>query len=121
MDYRMGKQKLTADSRTVGDSIIVDKVSDGDNWQEVKRTLLINVGMGLTPVIRIEDADYNQSRVLYLTHAYDGRDLDVEYAEKTLSYLYRLWGRPVKLDTRVDGRQTLLCYGEFGFDRGAPR
>ena len=54
---------------------------------QVKETLIKNVGMGGIPVIRVEDADYGQNRTLYLVHAHEGRDLQLEYAEKTLAYM----------------------------------
>jgi stage V sporulation protein R len=96
---------------------VISKVSDEENWRKVKDTLLQNTGMGSVPVIRIEDADHGHNRVLYLRHAHDGRDLSLEYGERTLSYLYQLWGREVLLETQVQGRGLLLSYGEEGFDQ----
>ena len=63
-------------------------------------------------MIKIEDADYNKSRVLFLKHDHDGRDLHLEYAEKTLGYLHQLWGREVVLETMVNGRKSLLCFSD---------
>jgi stage V sporulation protein R len=102
-----------------GEDVIVSKVSDRDNWREVKETLLKNVGMGSVPVIKVEDADYGRNRTLYLKHYHDGRDLQLEYAEKTLGYLYRLWGREVMLESAVSGKKVLLSYGERGFSTRA--
>ena len=50
---------------------------------EVKETLIKNVGANSIPVIKVEDADFGQNRTLYLKHDHDGRDLQLEYAEKT--------------------------------------
>lgn len=99
------------------DEEVISRVSDEDNWQQVKDTLLKNIGMGAVPVIRIEDADYGHNRVLYLKHAHDGRDLGLEYAEKTLSYLHQLWGREVLLETVVQGKGMMLSYDEDGFNQ----
>jgi stage V sporulation protein R len=104
-----------------GDDLVVSDVSDEDGWRQVKETLIKSVGMGSIPVIRIEDADYNHNRTLLLTHGHDGRDLQLEYAEKTLGYLYRLWGREVALDTAVNGKRTSLTYGERGFSAKAAK
>ena len=98
-----------------GDEMIVAKVSDEEGWREVKATLLKNVGMGTVPVIKIEDADHNHNRTLYVKHEFDGRDLQWEYAERTLAFLYRLWGHEVVLETIANGQTTLLSYGETGF------
>ena len=99
-----------------GDNLVVTKVSDQDNWREVKDTLIRTVGMNAQPVIKIHDADYGNNRALYLKHDYDGRDLHIGYAEKTLGYLHQLWGHRVLLETLMKGKKTLLSYGEHGFD-----
>jgi spore cortex formation protein SpoVR/YcgB (stage V sporulation) len=43
------------------------------------------------------------------------RDLRLEHAEKTLGYVYRLWGRDVVLETVVSGNRTLLTFNDRGF------
>lgn len=98
-----------------GDDLVVRKVSDEENWREVKETMLQNVGVGSLPVIRIEDADFNGVRSLYLKHAHDGRDLQLEAAEKTLGYLHNLWGRDVLLETVLNRKKRLLSFGSQGF------
>jgi len=98
-----------------GDELVISKVSDKDSWREVKETLLKNVGMGSVPVIKIEDADYNHNRALYLKHSHDSRDLQLEYAERTLAYLHQLWGHEVILETVVNGKKVLLSYSDKGF------
>ncbi|MGH1483610.1 MAG: SpoVR family protein [Geminicoccales bacterium] len=99
-----------------GDNLVVTKVSDEDNWREVKETLLKTVGMNAQPVIRIHDADYGRNRALYLRHEGDERDLHIGFAERTLDHLYTLWGHRVLLETTMKGKKTLLSYGEHGFD-----
>jgi stage V sporulation protein R len=98
-----------------GDDLVVSDVADEGGWQTVKEMLLRSVGMGSIPVIRVTDADFSGNRTLLLGHAHDGRDLQVEQAEKTLAYVHRLWGHDVIIDTLVDGTQTHLTYGEQGF------
>lgn len=91
-----------------GKERVITKVSDEESWKDVKETLIRNVGMGSIPVIMIHDADYGQRRALYLKHDHDGRDLQLEYAEKTLEHLQTVWGREVLLETLVNGRPSLL-------------
>jgi stage V sporulation protein R len=100
---------------TKGDDLVISEVADKEGWREVKETLLTLVGMGNTPVIKVHDADYGHNRVLYLVHDHDGRDLELEYAEKTLSYVHRLWGRDVALETVIGGKRSLLLYNDRGF------
>ena len=104
-----------------GEDLVISDVSDGEGWRAVKETLLKNVGMGTVPVIRVEDADFNHNRTLLLAHAHDNRDLQLEYAERTLAYVHRLWGREVVLDTLIGGKRTQLTYGERGFSAKAGR
>jgi stage V sporulation protein R len=91
-----------------GKERVITKVSDDDHWQEVKNALLQNVGMGSIPVIKVEDADHGGKRTLYLKHEHDSRDLQLEYAERTLEHVRKLWGRDVVLETVVNGRRSLL-------------
>ncbi|MCZ6771675.1 MAG: SpoVR family protein [Proteobacteria bacterium] len=98
-----------------GDDLVVRKVSDEENWRAVKETMLKNVGMGPFPVIRIEDADFGGARSLYLKHAHDGRDLQLEAAEKTMGYMHELWGRDVLLETVLNRKKRLLSFGSQGF------
>ncbi len=98
-----------------GDDLIVTKVADEESWQDVKHTLLQGVGMGTAPVIRVTDCDHGGNRALYLKHEHDGRDLQLEYAEKTLAYLFDLWGREVFIETVLNRKTRLLSYGDQGF------
>ncbi len=98
-----------------GSDLVVDKVSDPEGWREVKETLIRNVGTNGIPVIKVEDADFGHNHTLYLKHHHDGRDLHLEYAEKTLGYLQRLWGRECVLETTLQGKRSQLCYNERGF------
>jgi stage V sporulation protein R len=97
-----------------GNDLVVSEVADQDGWQKIKETLIKNVGMGGVPVIKIEDSGYGDDRALYLKHDHDGRDLHLEYAERTLAYLFRLWGREVALETVVGGKRTLLVFNDQG-------
>lgn len=91
-----------------GKDRVITKVADDDSWEEIKNTFLQNVGMGSIPTIHIIDADFGQNRTLYLRHEHDGRDLLIEYAEKTLQHLNTIWGRDVVMETILNGRPSLL-------------
>lgn len=93
-----------------GNEKVVSRVADEDSWQAIKDTLIQNVGTGTIPVIKVEDADYSNNRGLFLKHSHDGRDLQLEYAEKALQYLRQLWGREVVLETILNEKKSLLCF-----------
>jgi len=84
--------------------VVVDK-----DWQAVRERLASELGGNHIPVIVVEDGDYLGNRELYLRHVWDGRKLDLPWAEKTLEHVFRLWGRRVWLETRTDdGTEPLL-------------
>ncbi len=93
-----------------GKDLVATRISDPDEWSQVRETLLRRVGMGGVPAIRVVDADLGRSGALLLRHEHDGRDLDLEYAEKTLEHVHALWGRRVLLDTVLEDSPTRLSY-----------
>ncbi len=79
-------------------------------WEKVREgllTLLINGGF---PYIMIEDGNYQRNGELYLKHCHDGRDLDLYYMEKTLPYVFRLWGKTVHFETVIDDKNLLYSF-----------
>ena len=104
-----------------GDELVISKVGDEEGWKEVKQALIGSIGMNTVPVIRVEDGDFGGKRTLYMNHAHEGRDLHLEYAEKTLAYAYQLWQHEVALETVVGGKATLLLYNDRGFSTKALR
>ena len=60
---------------------------------------------------------FGQNRTLYVKHDHDGRDLHIEYAEKSLNYLQRLWGREVVLETVLDDPATAETISMEGASR----
>ncbi|MFZ5823937.1 MAG: hypothetical protein ACOY94_06370 [Bacillota bacterium] len=69
------------------------------------------------PYIVVEDGDFNGRRELYLQHYHDGRDLDAPYAERTLQYVYQLWGRLVHLETRQGEKTVIMTCQADGVQR----
>jgi stage V sporulation protein R len=90
---------------------------EGDKWvivekdcEVVRDTILTSMTNFGQPYIVVEDGDYRRGRELYLKHQHEGDDLDLDYADKTLKFLYQLWCRPVHLETIVEGKSTVLTY-----------
>ncbi|WP_048600637.1 SpoVR family protein [Rubeoparvulum massiliense] len=80
------------------------------NWEEV-RDHLVNMRVnGGFPYLMVEDADYGKQGGLYIRHYYEGIELDIQYLEKCLPYLYQLWGTNVYLETILDQREFLFSY-----------
>jgi stage V sporulation protein R len=85
--------------------VITDKT-----WERVRDQMVADMTNFGFPVIEVLDGDYNGNRELYLRHRYEGIELDIEYAKKTLEHVYTLWGRDVHLETVVDGEPLVLHF-----------
>jgi stage V sporulation protein R len=81
--------------------------------------MLASVGMGSIPVIVVVDSDLGGNRTLLLRHEYDGRDLQLDFADRTLAHVRALWGRDVALDTVLDGEPRRLLRDCEGLTVGA--
>lgn len=80
------------------------------NWEKVRDSIVANLNNFGSPYLAVENGDYRGNRELYLAHVFEGQELDLVYAEKTLQHVYHIWGRPVHLETIYDGKKILLSY-----------
>lgn len=80
------------------------------DWEKVRDALVASLTNFGVPYIVVEDGDYRRNRELYLRHCFEGQELDIPWAEKTLRHVYRLWKRTVHLETVIDGERTVLAY-----------
>lgn len=85
-------------------------VIQSTDWEQVRDQMVDGMTNFGVPVITVEDGDYKRHGELYLKHAHDGKDIDMEYAERVLRAIHRLWGRPVHLETRLEDEATLLSF-----------
>ncbi len=92
--------------RKEGDEwVIVEK-----DWEKVRDSIVANMTNFGYPYLVIEDADYRRNSELYIKHLFEGQEMDLNYAEKTLVYVYQIWGRPVHLETLFDEKRVLLSF-----------
>lgn len=84
-------------------------ISDKD-YEHVRDQLVSMRVNGGFPYIVVEDGDYLRSGELLLAHCYEGIELDVNYLEHVLPYIYKLWGRPVHMKTYMDGKAVMYSY-----------
>ena len=92
--------------RKEGDEwVIVEK-----DWEKVRDGIVASLTNFGYPYLVIDNGDYRGNSELYIKHLFEGQELDLVYAEKTLQYVYQLWGRPVHLETLYDDKHILLSY-----------
>lgn len=79
-------------------------------FDEIKQKLLQSLTNMGEPFIAVVDANHSNRGELYLKHTHDGVDLKVDYAKDTLANLFRIWKRPVHIETIVEERGKLLSF-----------
>ena len=82
------------------DDVVISEVADHDDWRVVRDDLIKNTGINTIPQIYIDRIEKQGN--LVLKHEYDGRDLEMSYAEKVVSHIKNLWGNEVKLYTILE-------------------
>jgi stage V sporulation protein R len=85
-------------------------------FNDIKQKLLFRLTNFGQPFIYVEDANYNNRGELYLCHRHEGVDLKMDYARDTLRNIYKIWTRPVHLETVVDDKRRLIAFDgkDFG-------
>jgi stage V sporulation protein R len=79
-------------------------------FAEIKQRLLFNLTNVGRPIIRVIDANHMNRGELFLQHRYSGVELKASYAADTLANVYRLWNRPVHIETVLDDKATILSF-----------
>ena len=79
-------------------------------FQKVKQRLLFSLTNFGKPWIYVVDGNYRNRGELLLRHEHNGVELKVDEAQDTLANVQYIWGRPVHLETVVDGQPTLLSF-----------
>jgi stage V sporulation protein R len=87
-------------SKNKGGETFIDEVSDHDDWKVVRNTLLQNTGVN--SITRIYAHDIKKDNSLVLKHDHDGRDLDLEYADKVIENVRHLWPEGAVLFTIIE-------------------
>lgn len=90
---------------------VVENISDEQGWIKIRNTLCNNCGMGTIPDIKVNCIS-SKDGSLVLDHVYDERELDISYMEATLKQIRNLWGKPVRLNTKIKKRATQVYCDE---------
>ncbi|MFQ5864185.1 MAG: SpoVR family protein [bacterium] len=85
------------------------EISDRD-FKRIKEKLLFSLTNFGQPFIYVVDANYLNRGELYLLHKHEGVDLKLDEARDTMANLYKMWTRPVHLETVVEEIKTLLSF-----------
>jgi stage V sporulation protein R len=97
--------------RKKGMDYVIEEISDEEGWISIRNTLSDSAGMGSVPFIRVIDMS-RKDKTLTLEHVFDGRDLNLNYAEETLKSLIDLWRHKIILKTKFSGKETFISCDE---------
>ena len=81
----------------------IDEVSNNDGWESVRDDMITNIGLNRVPVVYVEEIE--KDNTLSLVHEHDGRDLDLNYADKVYKNIKSLWGDKIKLISTVENEK----------------
>lgn len=90
-------------------------------FKKIKKQLLFQLTNFGQPIIEIVDANYKNRGELLLEHRHEGIDLDEPYAQETLANLFKIWRRPVHIQSEErDKGAVLYTYSEKGHKKTRP-
>jgi len=85
------------------------------DFQKIKQKLLQSLTNLGQPYIFVENANFGNRGELHLVHRFEGVELQYSYAQDTLRNLYKIWKRPVMIESVFKGKRGLLRYDGEGF------
>ena len=80
--------------------IVISEVADEEEWKIVKRDMLKSIGVSSIPQIYVERIEGDDT--LVLKHEHDGRDLEIDHAERVVSHIKNLWKSDVRFYTMLE-------------------
>jgi stage V sporulation protein R len=83
---------------------------DTRDYPAIKAKLLFHMTNFGQPIIRIEDANFENRGELLLSHLWEGVDMQPDFMTETMKNLFALWSRPVNLATVMDNERYLYRF-----------
>jgi stage V sporulation protein R len=80
------------------------------SWELVRDQLVNSKVNGGYPYLLVKDGDYLRNGELYIYHQYETIELDIKYLEKTMPFIYFLWGKSIHVETMIEQRKVLFTY-----------
>lgn len=83
---------------------------DTRDFKAIKAKLLFHMTNFGQPIIRIEDANFENRGELLLQHRHEGIDMQPDFMAATLKNVQKLWSRPVNMVTIMDNEPFLYRF-----------
>lgn len=85
-------------------------VVDTTNFKAIKSQLLFQLANFGQPVIKIEDANFENRGELLLVHSHEGLDLQPNYMDQSMRNLFAIWKRPINLVTMMENERAMFRF-----------
>lgn len=85
-------------------------VITGRDFPEIKRRLLQQLTNFGQPVIVVKDGNFKNRGELLLQHMHEGIDLKHDFALETLRNIFKVWRRPVHIETMVEDSRRRITF-----------
>lgn len=89
-------------------------------FDTIKQKLLFQLTNMGRPIIEVVDGNYGNRAELLLKHRHEGIDLRIDYAKETLKNIFKIWKRPVNIETILNGTPKIICYDGENFKEFRP-
>jgi stage V sporulation protein R len=94
-------------------------VISSTDFKAVKQKLLFMLTNRGQPRIRVINGNHGNRGELCVEHVWEGVDIQLDWAQRTLANLALLWGRAVHLETQIDGKSIVLHHDGEEFSKEA--
>ncbi len=85
-------------------------IIESRTFEKIKQRLLFSLTNFGKPWIYVVDGNHRNRGELMLRHMHQGVDLKIDHASEVLANIQSIWGRPVHLQTTVDGKASVLSF-----------
>ena len=85
-------------------------VISGRDFKEIKKRLLQQLTNFGQPIIKVVDGNFRNRGELLLRHDHEGTDLKQETTIETIKNLFRVWRRPVHIETLIEDVKWRISY-----------
>lgn len=80
---------------------------DTTNFEMIKKVLLFKMTNFGQPIISVTESNYQNKGELFLSHLWEGMDLQPDFLKQTMVNIFKIWKRPVNLQTKVEDKETI--------------
>jgi len=101
LNYELCEEMNLFEYKLSGKDYLISEVSDESGWKEIRNALASQVGASSIPVITVTEWDRKNNK-LFLNHTYDGREIEMTYAQNVLKHIFDIIGGEINLSAIIN-------------------